>query len=353
MTIGRWVMVIAVCCLPALGGCTAVSYYAQSISGHLNIVAAGRPIDGLVDDPRQPKPLRDRLSLARDIRAFATEELALPDNASYRNYVDTGRDFVSWAVFAAPELSLEPHTWCFPVMGCVPYRGYFSKEAAEKFAEDVRAEGFDVHVGGIPAYSTLGMFADPLLNTMLRHGETYLAEVIFHELTHQRVYVAGDSRFNESFAMAVERTGTVAWLESRGNGADLREYRASRRRSKDFVALVARTQKELGAIYAGHGGDAEKRAAKEAAIARLRTRYRRLRDGRWNGFAGYDQWFDGPINNAKLATIAVYNDNVPAFTRLLDICRGDYERFYRAVERIGALDPQRRMAALNAARHCE
>lgn len=352
MMIGRWVMVIAVCCLPVLQGCTTISYYAQSIGGHLDIIAAGQPIDRLVDDPRQPKPLRDRLALARDIRAFATEELALPDNASYRNYVDTGRDYVSWAVFAAPELSLEPHTWCFPVMGCVPYRGYFSQEAAERFADGVRAEGFDVHVGGIPAYSTLGISADPLLNTMLRHGETYLAEVIFHELTHQRVYIAGDSRFNESFAMAVERAGTTAWLESRGDAAELREYRTSQRRSKDFVALIAETQKELEAIYAGNGSDAVKRAAKEAAIARLRARYRRLRDGRWNGYSGYDRWFDSPINNAKLATIAVYNDLVPAFTRLLEIC-GDYERLYQAVERIGALGPQQRMAALNGATSCE
>ncbi len=336
-----------------LTGCTNLSYYAQSLNGHLNIVAASQPIDRVVADSTHPKALRDRLALARDIRQFAIDVLKLPDNDSYRNYVETGRDFVTWSVFAAPELSLNVQTWCFPVMGCVPYRGYFSREDAVKFAESAAAQGFDVHVGGVPAYSTLGWFNDPLLNTMLRHGETYLAGVIFHELSHQRVYVQDDTAFNEAFAVAVEQAGTEAWLKSRNDTAAIREYRRSQGQNDDFVALIAKTRRELQAIYESSMSDTAKREAKAAAIERLRARYRRMKHARWGGDDGYDQWFDTPINNAKLATVSVYNDYVPAFSRLLKSCGGDYDSFYGAVARIGALEKDERFPALDRATRCE
>lgn len=333
-------------------GCANLGYYSQSINGHLNLVSAAKPVDRLLKEPSQPEAVRQQLELAREIRQFATERLALPDNRSYRSYVDTGRDYVTWAVFAAPELSLNVKTWCFPVVGCVPYRGYFTEEAALAFAERVRAEGLDVYVGGVPAYSTLGWFNDPLLNTMFLRGESYLAGVVFHELSHQRVYVRDDTRFNEAFAVAVEQAGTTEWLLERAEPDKLADYRASQRREEDFLTLIAETRNELQRIYTSQASDDAKRAAKAAAIAGLRARYARMKTDRWNGYAGYDQWFAAPINNAKLATVAVYNDLVPAFTRLLEICDGNYGRFYRAVERLGKLDIRRRAQALAAAKSC-
>ncbi len=335
-----------------LQGCN-LSYYAQSINGHLDILAAGQPIDRLIDNPSNPPDLNRNLELARDIRRFAIEHLALPDNQSYRNYVDTGREFATWSVFAAPELAVGVRTWCFPVVGCVPYRGYFSKEAAERFAKQVQTEGFDVHVGGVPAYSTLGLTSDPLLNTMLLYGEPYLAGVIFHELSHQRVYVANDTEFNEAFAVAVEDAGTKIWLLHRGQSDDLQQLNASRRRNDDFLQLIAQTRNELAGIYGGAGSDKQKRVAKKAAITGLRARYRQLRSTRWNGYRGYDAWFDAPINNAKLATIGVYNDLVPAFSWLLEACGGDYERFYKSVARIGKLDKTARRTALAQTENCD
>jgi predicted aminopeptidase len=345
-------LVILAALLPVLQGCIGISYYAQSLNGHLEIVSARQPVDRLIADPAQPEPLRMRLALASDIRRFATDRLALPDNDSYRSYVDTRRDYVTWAVFAAPEFALGARTWCFPVYGCVPYKGYFSEKAADKFAAQQQRQGLDVHVSGIPAYSTLGRLSDPLLNTMFRYDETYLAGVIFHELAHQRVYVAGDTGFNEAFATAVEVTGVEKWLTARSDRAALRRYRAERKRKADFLALLAGARDDLRAIYASGGGEAQKRAAKAAAIDRLRARYRRLRDGRWGGYRGYDKWFESPINNAKLAATGFYNDLVPAFERLFEICSGDYERFYAAVRRIGKLDRPKRAGALRAAKIC-
>ena len=337
----------------ALAGCESISYYSQSLGGHLSLVNAGRPVDRLIDDPESGPDLRAQLGEARAIRAFASERLALPDNRSYRSYVDTGREYVTWAVFATPELSLEVRTWCFPVVGCVPYRGYFLREEAFEYAQGLADQGNDVYVAGIPAYSTLGWTSDPLLNTMFLRGETYLASVIFHELSHQVVYVQGDSAFNEAFAVSVEDSGTVLWLEHKGDTAALRRYRLSQQRNADFQALIAETREELHRIYTGGGSETDKRARKAAAIERLRARYRRLKARKWGGYNGYDAWFNDPINNAKLATIAVYNELEPAFSRLLELCDGDYQRYYGAVERIARLGSESRVAALESATRCE
>lgn len=345
-------LLAALLSLPLLSGCESLSYYSQSLGGHLNLVNSGRPVDRLIADPRSAPDLRAQLTQARAIRAFASERLALPDNNSYRSYVDTGREFVTWAVFATPELSLEVRTWCFPVVGCVPYRGYFSKEAAFRYAQGLANEGDDVYVAGIPAYSTLGWTSDPLLNTMFLRGDTYLASIVFHELTHQVVYVPGDAAFNEAFAVSVEDSGTVLWLEHKDDKAALKRYRLSQRRNADFQALIARTREELHRIYTSNGSDAQKRAEKAAAIGRLRARYRRLKTRKWGGYSGYDAWFSAPINNAKLATISVYNDLEPAFARLLELCAGDYERYYEAVRRIGRLDLAQRREALEGATRC-
>jgi predicted aminopeptidase len=337
----------------ALSGCTGVGYYAQSLKGHVQIMAARQDVGRLIGDASTPQPVRAQMLAARDIRQFATDRLNLPDNASYRSYVDIGRDYVTLAVFAAPEFSLVPKTWCFPVFGCVPYRGYFSKDSAVKTARALQAEGLDVHVSGVTAYSTLGWSSDPLLSTMFTSDKTHLASLVFHELAHQRVYVNDDSAFNEAFAVVVETTGVRTWLEAAGDTEGLRRYEAGLKRSDDFVALVAKTRDELGRIYAKGGSTAQMRNAKSAAIERLRARHKRLRDGRWGGYDGYDGWMASPINNAKIAATSVYNDLVPAFMRLHQLCAGDYPRFYKAVKRLGQVAKADRVRALEAARTCE
>ncbi|WP_370320416.1 aminopeptidase [Oricola sp.] len=339
--------------LLALQSCTGISYYAQSLDGHVKLLAARQNVETLIADPSQPRDLRAAMVAARDIRRYASDELALPDNDSYRAYVDTHRDYVTVAVFAAPEFSLAAQSWCFPVFGCVPYRGYFSEKAALKFAAETREQGLDVYVTGITAYSTLGWFSDPLLNTMFTEDETYLAGLVFHELAHQRFYVRNDTAFNEAFAVAVETAGVRKWLTDRNDAAGLKRYEAGRRRQAEFVALLGEARKELAAVYDGPGGDAQKRAAKADVFERLRARYRHMRDGRWGGYSGYDAWFDGPINNAKLAASGFYNDLVPDFERLFAACSGSYPDFYAAVERLGALDRERRHAALKAVNSCD
>jgi predicted aminopeptidase len=333
-------------------GCTSVSYYAQSLEGHMKIMNARRDVAKLIDDPSTPKTLRAHMASARAIRKFAVDELALPDNDSYRSYVDVGREAVTWAVFAAPEFSLTPYVWCFPIFGCVPYRGYFSKNSAIEYAVELRRQGLDVHVTGITAYSTLGWSNDPLLSTMLTRGDTDLAGVVFHELAHQRVYINDDSEFNEAFAVAVETTGVRKWLRAAGDAAELRRYEAGRKRGADFLALLSQTRDELREIYESSGTLEEKRAAKTAAIERLRTRYRGMRDSRWRGYRAYDAWFDAPINNAKLAAISVYGDQVKAFLRLFNLCSGDYPRFYASIQQLGSLDKANRADALKAADTC-
>ncbi|MER8377742.1 aminopeptidase [Mesorhizobium sp. M0142] len=344
--------VAAMIVMSGVAGCTSISYYAQSLKGHVEIMAARQDVGELIDNPSTPGTLRARMASASAIRQFAIDELALPDNNSYRSYVDVGRDAVTWAIFAAPEFSLTPRTWCFPVFGCVPYRGYFSKRSAIETAVELQRQGLDIYVTGITAYSTLGWSSDPLLSTMLSQDETYLAGLVFHELAHQRVYVHDDSSFNEAFAVAVETTGVRKWLRATGDTAGLRRYEADRRRRAEFLVLVSQTRDELRHVYDDDVTSEQKWAAKKAAIERLRTRYRQMRDRRWGGYRGYDAWFDAPINNAKLAATSVYSDRVTAFLRLFDLCSGDYPRFFASVRRIGALDKSDRAEALEAADTC-
>lgn len=349
----RWSLLVPLVLVIALPACTNLGYYAHTARGHLKMITARDSVAGLIEDPATPADLKRQLELARDVRDYASAELGLPDNDSYREYVDTGRRFAVWSVFAAPELSLQAQTWCFPIAGCVPYRGYFSREAADKFAAGLLEEGLDVHVGGVTAYSTLGWFDDPLLNTMFSYGETRLAGLIFHELSHQQFYVQDDTSFNEAFATAVEETGVTKWLRDNRAAVDLDGYDAARERKEDFLALVASAQKRLKTVYDSEMADDVKRAEKARVIEDMRAEHRRIREQRWDGFGGYDRWFDAPINNAKLAAIAVYRDLVPAFTRLLQLCDGDYQRFYGLVERIGALDKDQRAEALDGQLECQ
>lgn len=328
-----------------LAGCAGDGYYAQSIEGHFALMGAREDVDRLIRDDETPEALRSRLVLAEEIRAFAVEALALPDNGSYRTYADIGRDVVTWNVVATPPLALDPVAWCFPVFGCVAYRGYFDEDEAIGFARTLVAEGLDVTIGGSIAYSTLGWFRDPLLNTIIFDPDYALAGTIFHEMAHQLLYVNDDSMFNESYAVAVEREGMRRWLAVHGTPDLAAAYRAGEQRREDFVTLVLAARDRLAVLYASDRSDAEKLLRKADIFDQLRADYRVLRVS-WDGYGGYDRWFAQDLNNANLASIATYNAIVPAFDALLASVGGDMAAFHAAAEALGGLPKTERDAAL-------
>jgi predicted aminopeptidase len=332
-------------------GCSTLGYYAQSVQGHLDLLARARPIDDVTADPLTPAQLRERLALAGRIRDFAVSELGLPDNRSYRRYSDLGRNAAVWNVTAAPELSLKLETWCFAVVGCVGYRGYYAQADAQAEAAALRARGLEVSVYGVPAYSTLGKLewlgGDPLLNTFIQWSEGELARLVFHELAHQVVYAEGDTLFNESFATAVERIGVQRWLAERASEATRQQYAAVDARREDFRSLTRRYRERLQAVYAGDASEDDKRAAKAQVMADLRAEYTRIKAERWGGFAGYDGWFER-ANNASFAVLAAYNELVPNFERLYEREGRDFARFYAAVAGLAALPKDRRQATLRS-----
>jgi predicted aminopeptidase len=328
-----------------------VGYYWQSISGHLAMLHAARPVADWVADAATPADLRDRLETSQRLRDFGVSELGLPDNASYRRYADIHRPSVVWNVVAAPELSLTLQTWCFPVLGCVGYRGYFDPGAAEALATRLRAHGLEANVYGVPAYSTLGKlpgawFADPLLSTFIRYPDAELARLVFHELAHQVVYAEGDTLFNESFATAVERIGAELWLARHGTPAERAGYDAVQRRRADFQALTQDYRQRLATLYADALDAPTKRQRKVELMAALRAEHQRLKVERWNGYAGYDSWFDR-ANNAALGVLAAYTARVTAFERLFEREGRDFARFYAEVERLARLPADQRKAALD------
>lgn len=330
-----------------LTGCSNFSYYTQSISGQLDLMNKRRPIPEVAADASTPATTRDKLLEVLKIRDFASRELALPDNDSYRVYADLGRPYAVWNVFAAPEFSLQPEQWCFLVVGCLAYRGYFAERDARAFAAGLAAEGKDVYVAGIRAYSTLGWFDDPILNTFLDLPRYRLAGLVFHELAHQQLYIDDDSAFNESFATAVQRVGVRRYLAHYGTAAEREEHERQQQRQEAFLALVTETRERLSALYAGSEAAAEKRAAKARIFDEMRARYAELRE-RWGGYRGYDAWFARDLNNAKLGAVATYQSLVPAFEALLEREGGDFARFYSAARRIGELPPEERAKRLAA-----
>ncbi len=339
-----WIAAAAVlgAALLALGGC---GYYAQSIGGHLDLMAKRQDIGTLVEDESTPADLRQKLERAEAIREFAIEELALPDDGSYRSYVDVGKPYVTWNVVATPALSLKPKTWCFPVIGCVSYRGYFEESDAREYADELEFEGMDVAVAGARAYSTLGWFDDPILNTILFDAEYRFAGTLFHELTHERLFVAGDSSFNESYAVAVEREGVQRWLARNATPSMLEAYALERTRRDEFLALVLATRENLETLYASSMDDGDKLLEKERLFGRLRLGYAQLKAS-WGGYSGYDGWFANDLNNARLALLATYNAYVPAFERLLADQDGDMSKFHEAVEALSKLPKEERNAEL-------
>jgi predicted aminopeptidase len=342
----------AVAAVAVAAGCSTLSYYGQAIDGHLEVVRLAEPIAERLADPATPPELRAKLERVVAIRQFASRELGLPDNGSYRSYADLGRPYVLWNVVAAPPFSVAPRESCFPVAGCVAYRGYYRQAAADDYGAGLRKGGDDVYVYGVVAYSTLGWFDDPVLNTFVRYPDAELARLVFHELAHQVVYVKGDTMFNESFAVAVEDEGVRRWLARYGTPAERDAYAAARQRRAEFVQLVLRYRGELERFYREPLTDEAKRAGKAQRFAAMAADYRALK-ARWGGFAGYDRWFEGGPNNAKLASVATYEERVPAFRALLARENGDLPRFYAAVKALGKLDQperERELAALAASR---
>jgi len=328
-------------------GCDTLGYYYQSIGGHLGVMAQAESLDDAIAAARGANDARlaQRLTLARQMRDYASRELKLPDNGSYRRYANLHRPYVVWSVFATPELSMTLRNWCFPIVGCITYRGYYDQNDAERYARGLRHDGFETYVAGIPAYSTLGYFDDPLLNTFVYLPEGELARLIFHELAHQVVYVRNDTAFNESFATAVETAGVERWLAQEASPEARASYQIYDSRRREFRALLLGTRDKLVALYRAPLDDEAKRQGKARIFAELREDYARKRV-EWGNYSGYDRWFDQPLTNAHLAAVATYQQWVPAFTALLAQSDGDWTRFYAAARRIGDLPAAGRDAAL-------
>lgn len=345
--LGAALLAGAALCLTS--GCSSLGYYTQAVGGHLDVMRRARPVADVFIASDTPEPLRQRLLLSQRMRDYAASELKLPDNRSYRRFADLKRDWVVWNVVAAPALSLTLKTWCVPVAGCVVYRGYFAREGAEALAAELRAQGWEVMVYGVPAYSTLGwsnwLGGDPLLNTFIGWPEGQLAGLIFHELAHQVVYAQDDTTFNESFATTVERIGARRWLAGQATPAAREAFEAQHRRREEFRAFTLRWRGELERLYAGTLDDAAKRERKVALMAAMRAEYEAVKASRWGGWAGYDGWF-AQANNASFGVLAAYHELVPGFERLFERSGGDFKRFYAEVKRLAALPKDERRAAL-------
>jgi len=316
-----------------LSGCGTL-YLTQAVGGEFKVLHERVPIPQLLADPHTPPQLRARLLKVQAAREFASQQLHLPDNKSYRSYADIGRDFVVWNVVAAPEFSVEPKRWCFPIAGCVDYRGYFHERRAREFANALAASGYDVAIEGVPAYSTLGRFADPVLSSMLRYGDDDLAATIFHELAHQLIYVRDDSEFNEAFATTVEDVGLERWLEHEGEAARMHTFRQERSLDEKFTALLVLTHSRLAQLYASGVPREEMRSAKAQIFNELTADIHALEKTSGLGLPLYDEWIASGLNNARLAAVATYYDCVPGFMRLLKEQDGDLPRFYAAVREL-------------------
>jgi len=337
--------VVVLASLALLQACTAVEYYAQAIGGHLDVMGRAARIEERLRESDLPQALRDKLRRVIAIRDFASLELALPDSGSYRRYADLERAFVVWNVFAAPEFSVKPVESCFPVAGCVSYRGFYREADAQTHARALRAEGYDVHIGGVPAYSTLGWFDDPVLSTFIRYPDAEVARLIFHELAHQVAYVKNDTVFNESFAVAVEQEGVQRWLGRSGTPEESAAHETLQSRRREFVALVLAYRDRLAAFYGQVLDVEEKREGKARLFAAMLADYGRLKAG-WGGFSGFDRVFTQGANNALLASVTAYTERVPAFRALLAHKAGDLVGFYAEVKELARLDKPVRDARL-------
>ena len=330
-----------------IAGCSSLGYYAQAARGQLQLLSHREPIEEVIEKPDTSEALKKTLRLVLEMREYASSQLALPDNASYRSYVDIKRPYVVWNLFAAPEFSIDPKRWCFPFVGCLTYKGYFDEAKARAAGSKLAADGYDVYVGGIAAYSTLGHFDDPFLSSMVRLDEAVTAGIVFHELAHQRVYIRNDTELNEAFASLVEEEGVQRWLGERRGPEALGAWHVRREREQAFATIVNETRTRLGALYASALPAEEMRARKAAELDALRARYAELKAS-WGGYAGYDAWFDAGLNNARISSVATYQRLVPALRVMLADAGDDLPRFYADVDALGKLSAEERAQRLDA-----
>jgi predicted aminopeptidase len=325
--------------------CDTIGYYTQAVGGHLSLLSGRKPIDTVIEDEGASPELKQRLNDVKSIRYFAYEHLKIDVGGSYSKYVELDRPYVAWTVFAAPEFSLELKEWCFPIVGCMKYIGYFSKDAAEKHGEKLRKEGYDVLVTGAIAYSTLGWFDDPIVSSFIDRSRPKLGFLLFHELGHQVVYLKGDTEFNESFANTVAIEGTRRWLTYLNDGQALADFETAFERQKEFVELIEKYRKELKALYEQDLIPETMDFEKKAVYRKMTEDYQAMKK-EWGGYSGYDDFFEDQFNNAKLGSVSAYFDLVPAFRKLLKQNGGDMEAFYEACRRLGEKSKSERHAYL-------
>ena len=335
----RTILTLGLCCL--LSSC----YYVQAARGQIEVLSKREPIDEILESPETEAELRRRLRLVQEARQFSVDELGLPDNRSYRSYSNVERDYVVWNVFAAPEFSLEAREWCYPIVGCVSYRGYFSEEAANREAGKLEKKGFDVAVGGVPAYSTLGNFNDPVLNTMMRWDDVKLVSTLFHELAHQVLYIKDDTAFNESFATAVEEIGIERWLAAKGRPGDMDAYRAGKSLYRRLVEIVNAAREDLADYY---GRDIDPDTMRELKSARLGQLSSDVSAELRAAGRSEMHWLTGELNNARLLPMSLYDAQVPAFLALYADCGSELGCLYVEAAKIAALDRGERDARLDS-----
>ena len=342
-----WIFFIVLFTL-SVTGCESIRYYGQAIHGQISILNKRRPIDRLLAEPDTPEKLKEKLRQVLRIREFAENELHLPANKNYLSFVALERPYVAWNVYAAPELSFTPKTWCFPIVGCTAYRGYFSEKNAHIYAEKLKKEGFEIFIGQVAAYSTLGWFNDPILSTVIYRSEAGLAALIFHELAHQILYVDDDTTFNESFATAVEQEGLRRWMAATNNDQAFGDYLQSHERRLQFNQLVMKYRNQLEALYNKDIPIDAKQHHKASIIEALRGEYQHLKQ-RWQGYSGYDQWFREPINNPKINAVSTYHELVPAFQNLIQRSQGNLIQFYETCQNLAKKPKVERLRELQQA----
>jgi predicted aminopeptidase len=313
----------------------------------MELLEKRRPIDSVISDPSVDERVRQNLEMIQEARAFAVRELLLPDNDSYSEYADLGRPYALWNVFATPAYSLEPKQWCYPFVGCISYRNYFSQLPAQAYADSLQEQGYDVYVAGVPAYSTLGWFDDPVMNTMMHWQDYDLVGTLFHELTHQKFYIPGDTVFNESLARAVEQEGLRRWMAQHKDSRSYRQYLQESAREREFIQLVLGAREKLSALYASGLSEQAMFPAKLDIFRQLRRDYLELRT-QWDGYDAYDRWMLSGVNNAKVQSVATYHDYLPAFNKILQQQQGDLADFYRQIESLMEMDTPERRAYLRA-----
>jgi len=330
----------------AVSGCSTVRFYSQAIDGQAEILNKARPIPTVMEDGRITARVKRKLRVVEEARSFAGAQLELPADREYTRYTDLGRRYVSWVLFAAPEFSVEGKTWWYPFVGSLEYRGYFTEKAARDEAARLKAQGFEVYVGGVEAYSTLGFFHDPVLNTFFHRTDAELAEVIFHELTHVKLFVPGDTDFNEAFATANAESAVHRWLLAKGDRAALAEYETGLAKDREIVRLLLATREKLRQLFARQNlTPAQMRQGKAAVLAQLHAGYLEIRR-RHHGDSVYDRAFAKPWNNARLNTVSTYYDLIPGFERLLEREHGNLHAFYADVEKMRHLSKEERRARL-------